>query len=245
MHEEAAGAGHPLRHGLTHRIPLSVRRLPYTTLDAAQALADRRRLRAARPDLAAMVDHLADDAELHTQYRHYVTDVSDWEWAVSWPTARLLLTLCDGLRPRRVLDLGSGFSTYVIASWARRRGAELDLVSVDDSPDWLDKTRAFLAGHDLTATLVDAGELPSLPDAHFDLAFDDIGRSEVRARVIDTVVRVMAPEAVTVLDDMNVRGYRAEVKRKLDAAGWPLFSARAATLDPKGRFAMLTVAPRV
>jgi hypothetical protein len=62
--------------------------------------------------------------------------------------------------------------------------------------------------------------------------------------VIDTIVRVMTPDSVTVLDDMNVRGYRAEVKQRLDAAGWKLYSARAATLDPKGRFAMLTIAPR-
>ena len=61
--------------------------------------------------------------------------------------------------------------------------------------------------------------------------------------MIDTIVSVMAPGAVVVLDDMNVRGYRREVRDKLNRAGWPLYSLRNQTLDAKGRFAMLTTAP--
>jgi predicted O-methyltransferase YrrM len=176
-------------------------------------------------------------------YDHYVAGVSQWDWAVSWPTARALDALCTGLRPTRILDLGSGFSTYTICNWARRTGAHPDVVSVDDSREWLDKTRDFLAADGLEATLLDVTDLSTLPDASFDLAFDDLGRIEVRAAMIDTLTRVMAPGGVVVLDDMNVRGYRAEVRAKLTSARWPLYSLRPSTIDAKGRFAMLTAAP--
>jgi predicted O-methyltransferase YrrM len=83
-----------------------------------------------------------------------------------------------------------------------------------------------------------------LPDSTFDLAFDDIGRIEQRADAIDTLVRVMAPGGIVVLDDMNVRGYRADVRARLKRAGWPLYSLRRQTIDQRGRFAMLTAAPR-
>jgi len=233
------GAKGALRNA-THVLPMSVRRAPFRLADRAAATVDAPRLRAARPDVEAALARPREDTALRAVYDRYVAEVSSWEWAVSWPTARALDALCEALRPRHVLDLGSGLSTYVVCDWARRSGVDVDVVSVDDSPEWLAKTRAFLDGEGLQARLIDVGELPGLPDATFDLAFDDIGRTEERARVVDTLVRVMAPRSVVVLDDMNVRGYRKEVKAKLDAAGWPLYSLRSQTIDAKGRFAMLT-----
>lgn len=232
-----------LRHHVTHLLPLSVRRLPFQAADRAAATRDARRLAAARPDVAAALGRTHDDPELRAFYDHYVAEVSNWEWAVSWPTVRVLEALLEGLRPQRVLDLGSGFSTYVVCNWARRSGADLEIVSVDTSDEWLEKTRTYLNGHGLDARLIPARELDSLPDATFDFAFDDIGRIETRAEVVTTILRVMVPRGVVVLDDMNVRGYRGEVRARLEAAKWDLYSLRSATFDAKGRFAMVTVAP--
>jgi predicted O-methyltransferase YrrM len=243
MQPEAATDGHHLRHRVTHLVPLSVRQLPYRALDRAGALIDHRKLRSARPDLVAAMERPRDDSQLRPAYDRYVTEISTWKWAVSWPTSRLLDSLCEELRPQRILDLGSGFSTYVLASWAQRSGADVEIVSADDSTEWLAKTRTFLEGEGLDAQLIDATELATLPDASFDLAFDDIGRSEERANVLATVMRVMKPRGVVVLDDMNVRGYRKQVRARLDAGNWPLYSVRQQTIDAKGRFAMLTVAP--
>jgi predicted O-methyltransferase YrrM len=233
-----------LRHRVTHRLPLSVRRLPFRTADRWVAELDSRRLRTAYPEIAGAQQRQGDDAALRSIYDRYTTEVSNWEWAVSWPTARALDRLCEQLRPRHILDLGSGLSTYVVANWARRSGTDVEIVSVDDSPEWLAKTGAFLRAEGLDARLIDIAGLPELPDATFELAFDDIGRIEDRARVIDPILRLMAPGGIVLLDDMNVRGYREQVRTRLDAAGWKLFSLRAQTLDPKGRFAMLTAAPR-
>jgi predicted O-methyltransferase YrrM len=244
MQPQAAHNGDRLRHSVTHRLPISIRRVPFRTADKLAAIADRRRLRSAHPRVAASLDARRDVRELRTEYDRYVNEVSNWEWAVSWPTTRALDALCAELRPRRILDLGSGFSTYVVCRWAAASGQDVEVVSADDSPDWLAKTRSFLESHGLDAHLIDVTELDSLPDHAFDLAFDDLGRTEDRARLISPIVRLLAPGGVVVLDDMNVRGYRREVRSALNAAKWPLYSVREQTLDAKGRFAMLTVAPQ-
>ena len=241
--KSAAGPG-GIRQRVSQLVPLSVRRLPYQAADRAAATRDLRRLAIARPDLVAALEGKHDDRDLRAVYDLYVNGVSNWEWAVSWPTVLVLDALCEAVRPTRILDLGSGLSTYVLCNWARRAGVEAEIVSVDTSPEWLEKTRGFLDERGLSAHLIVMDALDTLEDRSFDLAFDDIGRIEERANVIGTVVRVMAPGGVVVLDDMNVRGYRGQVKAKLDAARWDLFSVRAYTVDPKGRFAMLTAAPK-
>jgi predicted O-methyltransferase YrrM len=207
------------------------------------AARDARRLATARPDVAAALERVHDDPELRAIYDRYVTHVSHWEWAISWPSVRVLDALCEAVRPGKMLDLGSGFSTYVLCNWARRSGVDCEVVSVDTSDEWLEKTRAFLTAEGLQARLIPARAIDSLPTASFDLAFDDLGRTEDRASVISTVVRVVAPGGVVLLDDMNARGYRSDVRSTLAAAHWDLYSARSHTIDAKGRFAMLTAAP--
>jgi predicted O-methyltransferase YrrM len=228
---------------VTQRLPLSVRKLPYRAADTAVSLYDAPRLKRELPVVAGALEGVGTDGDLRPVYDRYVSTISTWDWAVAWRTALALDALCTSLRPRRILDLGSGFSTYVECRWAQRTGSDAHVVSVDDSAEWLETTRGFLAGEGLEAELMHADGLGSLPDASFDLAFDDMGRVEQRAAVIDTLVRVMAPGGVVVLDDMNVRGYRSQVKDRLDRARWPLYSLRRYTVDQRGRFAMLTAAP--
>jgi predicted O-methyltransferase YrrM len=232
------------RQRLTGRLPLSVRKLPFRAADSAVAWYEASKFKRDLPTVAAALDGVGEDHELRVVYDRYVADISSWDWAVAWRTALALGALCNTLRPRRILDLGSGFSTYVECRWAQQAQTETQIVSVDDSPDWLETTRGFLAGQSLSCELVGRAELGSLPDSTFDLAFDDIGRIEQRADAIDTLVRVMAPGGIVVLDDMNVRGYRADVRARLKRAGWPLYSLRRQTIDQRGRFAMLTAAPR-
>jgi len=237
-----ANARRALRRA-TDLVPLSVRRLPYEAIDRVDAARDTRRLTAARPDVVAALERAHDDPDLRAVYQRYVKDVSHWEWAISWPSVRALDALCDALRPRAVLDLGSGFSTYVVCNRARRNGVDCEVVSVDTSDEWLEKTRAFLTAEGLEARLIPAREIDALPGASFDLAFDDLGHTQDRAGVIPTVIRVMAPGGVVLLDDMNARSYRREVQTLLAAARWKVYSARSQTIDAKGRFAMLTTAP--
>jgi len=54
-----------------------------------------------------------------------------------------LLDLLVTLRPKTVVELGSGFSTILIAAWLKREG-DGRLVSFDHEPYWAEKCRAYL-----------------------------------------------------------------------------------------------------
>ena len=65
-------------------------------------------------DIAPEVERAADG--LRDEYERYTSTVSIPEAAVSLETAALLVVLCRRLNVRTALDLGSGFSSWVLAA---------------------------------------------------------------------------------------------------------------------------------
>lgn len=63
-------------------------------------------------------------------------------WAIHAPLALHLYRTCERLRPKVILDVGSGMSTMVLALYASRYGATL--VSLEHDQDWLAATRRAL-----------------------------------------------------------------------------------------------------
>ncbi len=112
------------------------------------------------------------------------------------PVWRVLLSLLDRRRYRRVIDLGCGPGLF-LADAAQRLGAEM-LVGLDASVEMLETARQVLSRmapeqdvmlvcHDL-----DAGPLP-LRDAHLDLVFSgyllhELDRPEMTLRSVSSVL---------------------------------------------------------
>jgi hypothetical protein len=63
-------------------------------------------------------------------------------WAIHRSTAVELAARLDARRPRRILEVGSGTSTAVLAAGAAAHGAEL--VTLEHEPRWYGRTRALL-----------------------------------------------------------------------------------------------------
>lgn len=72
-----------------------------------------------------------------------------------------LLDLMVTLRPKTVVELGSGFSTLVIAAWLKRQG-EGHLVSVEHEPFWAEKCREYLRMQGLDQ-VADVRDVPLAP----------------------------------------------------------------------------------
>ena len=70
--------------------------------------------------------------ELREPYDDYTRNVSHQFWAISLRLATAMLVLCDISKPARLLDTGSGFSSYALRLWAARNGSEV--TSVDLRP---------------------------------------------------------------------------------------------------------------
>jgi predicted O-methyltransferase YrrM len=180
--------------------------------------------------------HIAD--ELRTDYESYVRNVSTADMAVSLETACLLRLLCEGLEPQRVLDLGSGFSSFTLRSYQPARGRPA-ICSVDDDPEWLQRTRDYLDEQGLpTDDLWIWSDFQSSDHAPFDLVFYDLGRMPLRRRALRQALSLGRGGSV-LLDDMHKHEYAQEAYSTLAGLGCTWFNLRALTLDERGRFSVL------
>jgi predicted O-methyltransferase YrrM len=215
---------------------------------AVEGVLDRRRLGRAHPALALDASELeAAQSHLSPAYQPYVRGVSSAAMAASLRTAGVLLCLCRRLRARRALDLGSGFSSYVLRTWMAESGAPGQVLSVDDSTEWLERTGLFLASQPRPATgLLDwerfRQEVSRLEP--FDVVFHDLAGGQLREEAMPIAFGcVKRPSGVILLDDAHHAGHRQAMRRLARANGFNLFSLRRVTLDASRRFAMLAVPP--
>lgn len=179
---------------------------------------------------------------LREAYIDYTSNVSPSNMATSLQAAALLSRLCEMLKPTRILDLGTGFSSFVFANYARTH-RETVVWSVDDDSTWLGKTADFLEAKGLPRqNLVLWSELSSVvtPES-VDLVFHDLGSMAVRLATLPAVLRYAAPHAVVVLDDLHKEEYLPGANRVLREGGWHYRTQRPATLDEFGRFCGLAV----
>jgi predicted O-methyltransferase YrrM len=213
---------------------------------AVEGLLDRRRLGRAHPGLALDAAGLAAArSHLSAAYRLYVREVSSADMAASLQTAGVLLWLCRRLGARRALDLGSGFSSYVLRGWVAESGAPGQVLSVDDSAEWLERTGRFLASQAQAVTgLLDwerfRREASRLEP--FDVVFHDLAGGPLREEAMPIAFAcVRRPSGVILLDDAHHGGHRQAMRRLARANGFALFNLRRVTLDRSRRFAMLAV----
>ena len=197
--------------------------------------ADLRQLRRDLPAFPSPLDLERATADLSCAYEAYVSEVSTPGMAASLETSALLLALCRKVRVSSAMDLGSGFSSYVLRHWATE--ADCRVFSVDDEPAWLARTRQFLVANGLAP-----GQLclwPQLPNQRFDLVFHDFANGTRREATMPRALQ--AARRFLVLDDAQHRGHRAAMAAACSDAGAHLYSLRTVTLDSMKRYAMLAM----
>jgi predicted O-methyltransferase YrrM len=199
----------------------------------------RRRLDCFAAAEAGFVDAVAT---LREPWQAYVTSVSPPAMAASLEVCVLLLALARAQRATRVLDLGSGFSSFVTRTFVRETGSACRATSVDDSGEWLGRTRVFLRKQGLeTDDMLTWETFRSVPSGPYDLVFHDLGDMPVRAAALPYVLGQVAAGGIVVLDDMHKSGYPEQVRRACGNAGFDLYPVPTLTTDAFGRFAVLAL----
>ena len=198
----------------------------------------RRRLRRDAPHLAP--PSLAQyRAALQAPYAEYISGVSTPIEAASLEVCSYLAFLCDVLEPRRVLDAGSGFSSYVLRRHQLAH-PELTVVSVDDAAPWLERTAAFLEERNVaTEGLLTWDEFVRGREDDFDVVFHDLAHGSAREAGMPVVVARTAARGCVVFDDANHTGHRRAMTTAAIGAGMEPYSLRHWTRDRFGRFSML------
>lgn len=85
--------------------------------------------------------HLFAGNTISKTYSNYIKNISPDYMALSFETIKFLIELLPQLDPQRILDYGSGISSFVL----RYLRPTTPVYSVDDSEEWLNTTIRFLA----------------------------------------------------------------------------------------------------
>jgi predicted O-methyltransferase YrrM len=176
-------------------------------------------------------------------YKDYVTSISSEIMAMSLELAIFMLTLCEITKPGKVVDFGSGFSSFCLRYWVRNYSPESQVYSVDDASDWLVKTREFLRRYDLPDDQVLTwDEFMQGNYGKFDLILYDFGTFPVRKASLSKVLGFAGHPSMVILDDVHLAEYGLHVKQTLRQNQFECFSTRRYTGDKFNRYAYLSVA---
>jgi predicted O-methyltransferase YrrM len=193
------------------------------------------------PELAALPELQKQKRnDLLPFYQEYVANVSLSGITLSLELATFLGVLCEIIKPQAILDLGSGFSSFVLRRFAAQSGQGTAVWSIDDHGGWLEKTREFLDANNMPVEHMGTWEAFSQGNEQsFDLIFHDLGSMVVRGQSLEKVLAMGRRGSVAVLDDIHDHKYRAHVAKVVGKGGYEQFSLKWCTVDGIGRYSAL------
>lgn len=169
-------------------------------------------------------------SDIDAAYGLYVAGVSDPVWAISLELSRFLLKLMTSIKPATILDLGSGFSSYVL------RKGDAKVYSIDTDAGWLNKTREFLSRFGL-----ENGYFGLLEDFKFGYRYDlilcDIGWAQDRKKLFPLLNDLSFNTIV--FDDANDLSIQENVVRCFP--GRTIVSLERETRDKFGRYSWMVL----
>jgi len=189
-----------------------------------------------------MAPHAARLTPVHVDY---CDRVGHPVHAASVELTALVLALCERRKVDSVIDLGSGFTSWALRDWAQKQDRPITVHSVDDSAEWLEKTRAYLTETNLAddtlhvwSEFVDKGMAGS-----FDLVVHDLGFMDTRYEVLDQAVALARAGGIVLLDDMHKPDFRDKALARMESQGKAVYSLKTLTRDKLTRFAYVHPVP--
>jgi hypothetical protein len=157
--------------------------------------------------------------------------------AISIQTASKISTLCSELKPKRILDMGSGFSSYITRSYSSMQ-KNTTVFTIDDNIEWLELTEQFLLKHGLqNDNLYFWDEFISPSVSKFDLVIHDLGNMKTRITTLPFAFNSVQKEiGVLLLDDMHKKDYRTQVYKLINKKSCNYFNLIYPARDGFGRF---------
>lgn len=230
-------------HGISRfkRVPGFFQRKILTCVEILRGKTDLRRLKRRIPRIQ-VYRKLAYPIRQYLQpyYEEYISTISTEVMAIGFETAVFMTVLCNLQKPKRILDLGSGFSSLVFRLYARRAEQKPEVYSVDDDQKWLQATRQYLATNQVADNNVTSWTtFTSQKQEFFDFILHDLGRMDVRTKTLENALSLAQSGGVIILDDVHKHAYRSHARRILDHLNLTYFSLRELTRDKFGRYCML------
>jgi len=175
---------------------------------------------------------------LEPYYKEYVRDISRADMAASIELAAFMFSICKLNNYTKLLDMGSGLSSFVFRLYAKETPG-VKVYSVDDDAAWLEKTRAFLRLHQLdTQNLFTLDQFLTSKESGFDCILHDLNFVEVRINYVDHLIKLIDKDGLLVLDDVHKPDYMYAALKVLSKTKAKVYTLKPVTIDGYGRFAM-------
>ena len=179
-------------------------------------------------------------ARLLDSYIDYCTTVSKRTMAMSIETATYLWWICRQSDAADVLDMGSGFSSFVLRDYASVSKHDVRVTSVDDDALWLCRTGEFLRKwHETDDGLVLWLDWLERRDVRYDVIFHDFSRGEARNASMYVAAERLTPGGMLIFDDAQHGEHQAEMRKVAEKWGLDLISLRDVTVDAVRRYAAM------
>jgi predicted O-methyltransferase YrrM len=223
------------------KLPNFIRRRVLSGVEVIRGRIDARRLKQKISQLHNY-EKLADKirSQLRPYYEEYISTMSTEAMAIGFESAVFLMMLCYVFTPKRILDLGSGFSSLVFRLYMMDGKPTPSIWSVDDEQEWLETTRRFLTSNNLPSdNLVFWQTFREKQHDPFDLVLHDLGGMKTRMETLKEALAFAPQGGLVVLDDVHKHTYRSYAKRVLKELALTSYSLRAFTKDRLGRYSLL------
>jgi SAM-dependent methyltransferase len=177
--------------------------------------------------------------EIEKNHKIYINSISSPEMAMSLELANFIFSYCLVKNPKKVADLGSGFSSFLFRFYKENIDNELVAYSVDDSEDWLVKTKDYLLGNKVNVdnlfTLTDFINLKL--ENQFDVVLLDLNFVEIRKNYIRFSFDLLQEKGFLIIDDVHKVEFLRDVKAFFSSGSRKLINLQKQTKDKFLRFA--------
>ncbi len=230
-----AGVGYIIRC----KAGLAIRRITHS-LEKQKILADTQFLKKKFPQLEDYKTFTQQYRDRYLKdYEYYVENVSCAGHAVSFEQVLFMRGLCDLIKPKRVLDLGSGFSSYIFRDYAAS-GKDIVVWSIDNDSAWLQKTKDYLEEKNISSdNLVLWQDFIKGKREPFDLILHDMGDMAFRQSELNQVLNMAKPGGLVILDDVHKRIYGRYLKQLFKRSNIRYYNLHSFTYDPLCRYSFM------
>lgn len=179
--------------------------------------------------------------DLSKNYLDYTNTVSKPDSTISLEFGKFIYFLCCKLKPKSVLDTGSGFSSYVFRSYKKNIDHRCQVYSVDDNPFWLETTRIYLLKNNLSIeNLITWDDFMNLGPVKFDFISHDIGQHQThRVKSLPFILKHVHTKSTIIIDDMHKPHFREPIKDILKKYSIRCYDVKEYTLDDYGRYSWI------
>jgi len=190
------------------------------------------------------IEKVDPDHSIKKVYEEYTTSVSTPIATISLELACVIWFLLNKLRPKLIVDLGSGFSSYLFRLYQdTRKGSDdaCQVFSCDDSSFWLELTRRFLKSKSLSVEGLCLWDefVNEYQGRRPDLVLHDLGNPQLRVMNMSRVFDLCTPETTLILDDIQKPRIKQAVLNTLAQRGGRGHDLARLTYDKFGRYAWM------